>query len=166
MTRLTSRLAAAGILTLAVVLAPCLATAIPASAATSAPTHVAASAVTASPASASPARTDLAHLSASGATVSPAIEQESCTSGRATWVHVDTSYGLLCFGFAGTAKWSVPPLLYTFCAGNNYGYFETYNEANGKYFVQHFTQGFGADFGSLILLVYVEIQGYSGSDKC
>lgn len=160
MIRLTSRLAAAGALALGLTLAISLANALPASAAT---TRIAA------PARATPsgtARIGLAPPPGQRVTASSDIEEESCTSGRATWVHIDTSYGLLCFGYTGVAEWEVPPELYTFCAGNNYGYFEEYNENNGDYYLVQYNHGYGSDFGPLILIVYVEIDGWSGSDTC
>jgi hypothetical protein len=64
--------------------------------------------------------------SARSALVSPAIEQESCTSARSTWVHVYlTNGGTTCFGFAGeTGYLSLDA--YSMDPGNNYGWL-TYN---------------------------------------
>jgi hypothetical protein len=161
-----ARAAAAGMLALGVVLTTALASASPASAATPASTRVAASAATARTDSSSPASAQALHLSGNGVTASPDIEKESCTTSRATWVHAYTDSGTFCLGYAGIYEWSVPPEIYTFCAGNNYGYYELYYEPTGKYTVVHFTQGFGLDYPNLTLLVYVEIDGWSGSDKC
>jgi hypothetical protein len=166
MIRFTARTAAAGLFALGITLAAGLANALPASAATSGSTHVAASVVTARTDSSSPASAQAVRLSTNGPIASPDIEEESCTSSRATWVHAYTDSGTFCLGYAGLIEWSVPPEIYTFCAGNNYGYYELYYEPTGKYSVVHFTQGFGLDYPNLTLLVYVEIDGWSGSDKC
>ena len=166
MNRFRARAAAAGLLGLGLVVATCLANAVPASATTSAPARAAATAAAnARTNPVNPAQADAVHLS-NGVLASPDIEEESCTSSRATWVHAYTDSGTFCIGYAGTIEWSVPPEIYTFCAGNNYGYYEVYYEPTGTYTVVHFTQGFGLDYANLTLLVYVQIDGWSGSDSC
>ena len=162
MTRLTSRLAAAGVLATGLILATTLANALPASAS---PTRIAAPAVPAKAAPAAAARISLRPLPGQRVGASPDIEEASCTSSRSHWVHIDTSRGLLCFGYTGTASWSVPPELYTFCSGNNDGIFETYDEATGKYAVGSF-DGLRRDYPNLILIVYLEITGWSGNGSC
>ncbi len=162
MIRLTSRFAAAGVLALGLVLATTLANALPASASS----QVAGSAALAKGAPASTARIGLAPPPSQRVTASPDIEEESCTSSRATWVHVYADSGTFCLGYTGLIEWSVPPEIYTFCAGNNYGYFETYYEPSGTYSAAAFSEGFGRDYPNLTLLVYVEIDGWSGSDSC
>jgi hypothetical protein len=165
MTRLTSRLATAGTLALGLVLAASLANALPASAAA---TRTVVSSV---PMTAPPANSGQVGLPPSPGqrvTVSPDIETESCTSGRATWVHVYANLPseIFCVGFKGAISWSVPPQVYAFCTGNNYGYVEWYNEITGTYSYGPFYQGFAADYTGKILLVYLEIDGWSGSDSC
>lgn len=101
-----------------------------------------------------------------GSRVTPAIEVESCTSSRATWVHVYSPEGLQCFGYTGEAFWSPWPELYTFCAGNNHGSFIYYDANNGKTYTSDFYAGFGSDFAPGIYIESVTINGWSGSDKC
>ena len=166
MNRFRARAASAGILALGLALATCLGSAAPASATTSAATRAAtAAAANARTDPVNPAQAAAVHLS-DGALVSPDIESEPCTSGRATWVHAYTDSGTFCLGYAGIYEWSVPPEIYTFCAGNNNGYYELYYEPTGTYSVVHFTHGFGLDYPNLTLLVYVEIVNWSGSDTC
>ncbi len=163
MNRLTSRLAAAGVLALGLILATSLASALPASA--SARVARPAAPVTAQPAGT--AQVSLKPLPGQRVTASPDIEEESCTASRDHWVHIYTDDdGTLCFGYAGTAYFDVPPEINEFCAGNNYGQFELYNETNGDYSIVDYPSGWGLDYPNLILIVYVSISGWTGSATC
>ncbi len=165
MTRPTLRFAAAGTLALGVILATSLTSALPASAAATR-TAIPSAPITAAPANSG--RIGLTPPPSQRVTASPDIEIESCTSGRATWVHVyaDLPSEIFCVGFTGSIYWSVPPQVYAFCTGNNYGYVEWYNEENGEYSYGPFYQGFAANITGEVLLVYLEIDGWSGSDSC
>jgi hypothetical protein len=52
--------------------------------------------------------------------VSGDIQENSCTSGRATWVHMTMNGVTRCFGGTGTLGFS-GNVTYWFCSGNNYG---------------------------------------------
>jgi hypothetical protein len=94
------------------------------------------------------------------------IQEQPCTSGRKTWVHIDSADGLQCFGFAGTAAFDPYPRLYEFCAGNNHGSFEVFDSDTGKYSSGNYSAGFARDYGNGIYIVSVTIKGWSGSDSC
>jgi hypothetical protein len=161
-TRFTSRRTAAGILALGVMLGSLLVNTMSASAAT----RTAGSAGPARFVAASTAGTNVVRLSHQGKAAAPDIAVASCTSSRATWVHVDSAYGLQCFGGTGTSYFSPYPALYSFCAGNNHGSFEVYNANIGRYVITNYSAGYGSNFGARIYIVWVTINGWSGSYRC
>lgn len=77
--------------------------------------------------------------------------------------------GPTCYGFTG---YTYPDYqVDLICAGNNYGYIETYNANNGIYDLFPFSEGQwfpsrSSEWGPGIYLVYLEIDGWSGSDSC
>jgi hypothetical protein len=146
----------AGVLALGVMLGTGLMTGMPASAAM----RTAGPAVTTST-----AHTNAVRITYQDKGATPGIVEGSCTSSRATWVHVDSGDGDLCFGYMGTAYFSPYPYLYEFCAGNNYGSFVEFNIYTGDYYDVHFKQGYGSDFYGEDI-VSVTINGWSGNDKC
>jgi hypothetical protein len=137
-----ARLTAAGMLALAVMLGTVFMNAIPASAAP----RAAGSAVSAA---------------------LPDIREATCTSARATWVHVSDSYGLQCYGGAG--RYNFTPMdvaFFGFCAGNNYGHYKIFDQSNMKFYVKYFKPGFSIDYPNDIFIVYLKIKSWSGSDTC
>jgi hypothetical protein len=101
--------------------------------------------------------------------VRPAISEQACTSGRATWVHIEMAAGtgltVKCFGGKGTQYFSANTSYYV-CAGNNYGQLHYYDPHQGKYETWDFGPGhqiawtYGVDISWLI------ISSWSGGDSC
>jgi hypothetical protein len=91
-------------------------------------------------AAASIAGTHVIHVLHSGRTArvlaGPDIQEQSCTSSRKNWVHIDSSEGNLCFGSAGTAEFYPYPQVAQFCAGNNHGSYEYYDANSGNTYIR------------------------------
>jgi hypothetical protein len=98
----------------------------------------------------------------------PLIQDQSCTSGRATWVHIYFYAGTHCYGFKGLVD--LPDFggggynAQTVCFGNNYGVF--WYDQNGHGYRQNFVSGEVDYFGSNITPTALEINGWSGSSNC
>jgi hypothetical protein len=97
----------------------------------------------------------------------PLIEEEGCTGSNETWFHVYGYSGDYCYGYTG---YEYPDIeLADLCSGNNYGEFEVYSSENGEYSLYVFSQGLfwpGYDFAPGVYFVYIQINGWSGSDSC
>jgi len=102
------------------------------------------------------------------AIIQPDISSATCTSSRATWVHVWP--GPTCYGFTGgTSPWQPVDNI---CFGNNYGVAEVYNSNTGTY-TDYYTHSPGvwlpsafSEWGPGMYLDYLEIDGYTGGDHC
>jgi hypothetical protein len=97
------------------------------------------------------------------AAVTPAITLGACT--HATWVHVDSKAGLQCFAHPGTEDFSNDPL-YTFCAGNNNGYFIYYNVGADKDVKVNYSAGTRKSYPAGDDLEILHIASGGGSDSC
>lgn len=94
--------------------------------------------------------------------ISGDIQEQPCTSGRATWLHMTMNGTTRCYGFKGTLGFS-GNVTYWFCSGNNYGTVK-YWDGNDPVSLG-FTNGtnISLDGGNVYLLT---INGYRGSDTC
>lgn len=97
------------------------------------------------------------------AAVTPAITLGGCT--HATWVHVDSAAGLQCFAHPGTRDFSDDPL-YTFCAGNNNGYFVYQDVGSDKDVTVNYSAGFRRSYPAGDNLEILHISDGGGSDSC
>jgi hypothetical protein len=95
----------------------------------------------------------------------PNIQEQPCTSGRATWVHIKTlEHGTQCYGFTGTWYFSGNVLI-SFCPGNNRGTF-WYSDSKGQEHSFNFEPG-GATVGFMTGgAVKLYISGWEGNYKC
>lgn len=94
------------------------------------------------------------------------IQEQPCTSGRATWVHIEfLSQGTLCYGFTGTWYFSGGYIPIHFCSGNNSGTFK-YSDINGNEHSFNFGPGANISFLHTDDAVSLTITGYSGNDTC
>jgi hypothetical protein len=101
--------------------------------------------------------------------VIPDIQVQSCTSGRAQWVHMVLSYGTgletRCYGytgieyFSGNVTWHV-------CAGNNYGSIYYYDPHQNKYETWDFAPGHVIAWTYGVDISWLHISGYGGGDTC
>lgn len=96
--------------------------------------------------------------------IKPAISEESCTSSRATWVHIDDYLGYDCFGGMGYESYNAAPRLYTFCAGNNNGVLDIV--VSGIKYFGTYSAGFAQDYGCCVYVFHFSIAGWSGGDTC
>ena len=93
------------------------------------------------------------------------IQEQPCTSGRATWVHIKTlEHGTQCYGFTGTWYFSGNVLI-SFCPGNNRGTF-WYSDSKGQEHSFNFEPG-GATVGFMTGgAVKLYISGWEGNYTC
>jgi hypothetical protein len=89
-----------------------------------------------------------------------------------TWLHMQGSGIISCFGFTGTYNWDQilgNSITYWMCGGNNVGWYSGIDRATGKVTTTHFHEG--TNFvpllgGSGWYINKVHISGWSGNDKC
>jgi hypothetical protein len=91
------------------------------------------------------------------------IQEQPCTSGRATWVHMTINGTTKCYGFTGTFYFSGNNTTY-FCAGNNYGNLR-YWEGN-NYYSLGFAPGTRVNWPNGINVTLLTINGWRGSNTC
>lgn len=94
--------------------------------------------------------------------VSGDIQEQPCTSGRATWVHMTMNGTTRCFGYTGTLYFSGNNTTW-FCAGNNYGTLKYWK--NNTYYSLGFTNGTNVNLGGVDVTL-LTINGWRGSNTC
>jgi hypothetical protein len=93
---------------------------------------------------------------------SPAIQEQACTSGRATWVHMTINGSTRCFGYKGTFYFSGNSTGW-FCSGNNYGTVRYWR--GNDYLSLGFTNGTNTNLGGGDVTL-LTINGWRGSNTC
>ena len=121
---------------------------------------------------ASPALASTASVAQAGRhylSVTPDIHSASCTSARATWVHITFTAphsGTTCYGGTGTITFSANDVS-KFCPGNNAGAFKYMIIATGQDKTDNFSSG-GATlhFNPTVDAISLHISSFSGSHSC
>lgn len=90
------------------------------------------------------------------------IEEQPCTAGRATWVHMTVNGSTRCFGFKGTFYFSGNSTGW-FCSGNNYGTVRYWR--GNDYLSLGFTNGTNTNLGGGDVTL-LTINGWRGSNTC
>jgi hypothetical protein len=109
--------------------------------------------------------------SAVGARISvdTGIQEQPCTSGRATWVHMtmseDGSLVNKCYGYSGIFYFSANSTYYV-CAGNNYGTMYYYDPHQGKYETWTFAPGHVIGWTYAVDISWLNISGWNGDSTC